>query len=205
MIIGITGSLGTGKSTVCKYLADHLRAHLIDADRIAHRALTRGYPAYRTIVSVFGRGILDKNGSVDRQALAEKVFSSRKNLDILCRVVHPVVSLSIRRKIAAIYRKDNKAFIIIDAPLLIEAGLHKECDWLVVVSCSLSTQLERAQHYRSMRAADTIKRITFQMPLSRKVTFADRIIDNNGGLYELKKKTRGLAMELKTKTGGKRW
>lgn len=198
MIIGITGSLATGKSSVGRYLRTYLDGHLIDADSLAHLALGRKGPAYKRVVSYFGKEILGKRGLIDRAKLADKAFSKRSNLKKLSEIIHPLVIADIKIRIKNIDNKKKKTFIMIDAPLLIEAGLHKKCDRLVVVISSLSEQLERARRYKKINPADALSRMRLQMPLCKKVNFADYIIDNSGSLRELKKKTKKLAEKIRS-------
>lgn len=204
MIIGITGSLATGKSTTARYLTSCLRGHLIDADRIAHLALSKRSPVYKNIVSAFGKDILSKKKTVDRKKLAKKAFSKDENLKRLCRIVHPFVISRIKKAVGEIYKKNNSAFILIDAPVLIEAGLYKECDQLIVVVSSLVAQVERAQHNKGLGPKDSLARIRSQMPLYKKANYADYIIDNDGSLKELKGNVRRLAEKLQNFKGRKR-
>lgn len=199
MIIGITGGLATGKSSAGRYLSSYLNGHLIDADSLAHLTLARRGPAYKRVISCFGKDILSKKGLIDRARLADKAFSKRSNLKKLSEIIHPLVIRDINARIKKMdNRKREKTFIIIDGPLLIEAGLHKNCDCLVVVISSLSEQLERARRYKKINPADALSRMRLQMPLCKKVNFADYIIDNSGSLQELKKKSKQLAEKIRS-------
>ena len=156
MLIGVTGSIGTGKTTVARMFR-RLGASVIDADRISHR-------------------FLDK---VDRKELAGFIFEDKKALNRLCRVIHPLV----KREIASeIKKKKGARAIVLDAPLLIESGLHRKCDVLVVVKTGLETQIRRASKNLSIARADVKKRISRQAALSKKIALADFVIDNGGSL-----------------------
>jgi dephospho-CoA kinase len=196
MIIGITGGLATGTSTAAKYLAFYLKGNIIDADKLAHILLKKKGPAYKRIISRFGEDILDKAGNIDRPRLAKKAFRSKADLEKLCSIIHPLVITSIRDQARDINKKKKKAFIIVDGPVLVESGFHRECSCLVVVTSSLTLQLERAGNLKNIKTEDALSRIKLQMPLSEKVQFADYIIDNSGGLKELRLRCRELAKRI---------
>lgn len=177
MVIGITGSFGSGKTTVARMFVC-LGARVIDADRIAHRLLRSGTGVYRSIIKSFGRGILTRKGAIERRKLARLVFGDSRRLRTLNHIVHPAVIASIREKIA----KSKKTIFVLDAPLLIEAGLKKEADVLIVVKSARKKQIERLLKKGTYTKAAISKRIKSQMALSKKMRLADFIIDNNGSL-----------------------
>ncbi|MFH1867436.1 MAG: dephospho-CoA kinase [Candidatus Omnitrophota bacterium] len=197
MIIGITGSLATGKTSVARYLAYYLKAVLLDADEIAHQALEKGSPTYKYILSAFGSAILSKKALIDRKRLAESAFANSLNQKTLCGIIHPFAISKIESSIKDIYKKNNSSFIIIDAPLLIESGLYKQCDQLIVVVSSLVLQVERARNFKKIEPSDSLARIRLQMPLHKKIGYADHVIDNDLSLKELKQKCQRLARKLK--------
>ena len=197
-IIGITGGLATGTSTVSKYIANLLKANLINADKITHEILTWGNPVYKKIISEFGKGILDKSGKIDKKKLAQKAFLNKKSIKKLCSIVHPAVIFKIEDKINSC----RSSFIIVDGPVLIESNFHKRCDKLIVVTSALGAQLARSMNKKDIALADAISRISLQMPLNKKKRYADCIIDNNGDLKELKAKCIKIAKSLKKKRGG---
>lgn len=198
MIIGITGGLGTGTSTVAGYVASGLRAKLIDADRIARYQLKHNASLAGRIVSAFGEELLDRKGTIDRRLLAKSVFSSRSRLKSLCSITHPVIIAEIRKRIKKLYSQ-GFSYVVVDAPLLIESGFYKECDILIVVVSSLSLQLERALKGKNMGQSEALSRIRFQAPLCRKARYADYVIDNTSTLTGLKLKCRGIVKKIKTK------
>lgn len=179
LVIGVTGGFGTGKSTVAAMFAG-LGARLIDADALGHEIILPGTACYRKVVSLFGRGITGPGSRIDRKSLAELVFASPSRLQRLCKITHPVIIERLRRRIA------KRGVTVIDAPLLIEAGLHKEADWLVVVRTRRQVQIARARARTGLSRKAVLERIASQMPLAEKVRRADFIIDNNGS----KEKTR---------------
>lgn len=177
MVIGVTGSFGSGKSTVARMFAS-LGARLIDADRIAHQLISPETSAYRKIVKSFGRRILTKEARIERKKLGRLVFGNRQLLRKLNRIVHPQVITVIKKEIV----KSKKKIFVLDAPLLIEAGLRKKVDLLIVVRNTRKKQIERLLKKDSYSKAEIIKRINSQMALSKKMRLADFIIDNRGSL-----------------------
>lgn len=199
-VIGITGSFGTGKSTVAGIFAG-FGAKVIDADKLTHQTMEAGKGIYKRIVSLFGPwGILKDDGTIDRRRLGKFVFSDRNALDKLCRLIHPQVNLGIKEEINRI-KKENPcgthAIIILDAPLLIEAGLLKDVDRLIVVKASRKKQFKRCISRNGMTGKDIARRISSQMPLKSKVKLADYVIDNNGSLAETKRQAEKIWLEVK--------
>lgn len=183
MIVGVTGSLGTGKTTVARMLAAK-GARVIDADKMAHRALAKGTDTYKKIVSSFGRSVLGRRGVVDRKGLAGIAFKDRRRLKQLIDIVHPFVIKEIK---AIVRRAGRKDVLAIDAPLLIEARLTDIVDKIIVVKTDRRTQLSRCLRKRGFKKEDAMARIRSQMPLSKKAGMADYVIDNSGALRETKK------------------
>ena len=128
-VIGITGSIGTGKSTFANYLAELGGEHL-DADLIAKDLMRPGHEGYEPVVEEFGTYITDESGYIRPEVLAEEVFSDREKLDRLESIIHPIVKDKIRCRVS----KPQKSFYIIDAPLLFEVEMEDLCDWIVVVT-----------------------------------------------------------------------
>lgn len=200
-IIGITGSLGSGKTTVAAMLAD-LGAKVIDADRIAHRVMQPDSSCLRKIVKHFGRGIL-ANGYIDRKKLAQIVFNDPKRLHTLIRIIHPKVKEEIKRKVVA-YRKLRRVSVVaLDVPLLFESGLDRWVDLTVVVKVRSSQQIERIRRRLSLTESEAFKRIKAQMPLKEKIRLADVIIDNTGSLTKTKKQVEKLWQKLTQKKNKK--
>lgn len=187
VVIGLTGSFSSGKTTVSGFLKS-FGAQVIDADRIAHSAITRGSKVYDRIVRSFGTSILDPKGSIDRKKLGRIVFSEKRSLNKLNKLVHPEVTKIIKQQI----RLSNKQYLVIDAPLLIESGLDKYCNVLLVVRASIKKQIERAIKKSGLSKDDCLKRIRSQVSVSKKVRLADFVIDNNVRIKETKKQVKDI-------------
>lgn len=179
-VIGITGSIGCGKSHVLETLVE-LGADGIDADVVAHEAMAPGGPAYEPLVVAFGSDVLRSDGVVDRSQLGARVFSDGAALAQLEAIVHPAVIQAIRTRVA-----DSTApAVAIEAIKLLEAGLSASlCDEVWVVACSEEEQLERLARTRGMSAAEMRRRRTNQMPQEQMIKAADRVIQADGTLVE---------------------
>ena len=203
LIIGITGGLGTGKSTVAAELRKK-GCVIIDADSLAKKARKKGTTTYEKILREFGPDVLRPDKSIDRKKLAQKAFSSKSRIGKLCSIIHPYVCFEIRRKIKKLKMKNFKKPVVIDAPLLIEAGLEKDLDILVVVRSSISSQVARSAKRLGITRDRARRRIKAQMPLSKKEKKADFIINNNKTKAQLRSQVKKLWNKLKEETGGKR-
>ena len=191
LVLGVTGSFGSGKTTVAAILRT-FGAEIIDADRIAHRCYRPGSAAYKKIVALFGRDILGRDKSIERKKLGSKVFSDKRLLKKLNAVVHPQVKSIIRDKI----RRAKRKVVVVDAPLLIETGLEGIVDKLIVVKINRLEQLSRAGKREPLSRTQILKRVNAQWPLQRKVVLADFIIDNNGTRRETKRQIKNIWREL---------
>ncbi len=179
LIIGITGGVGTGKSTIAAMFGK-FGALVIDADKITHDKMKKNKDMCRKIINEFGRNILADSGQIERRRLAAVVFKDRKALDKLCAIVHPAVIKHVNEYINKTAKKPGIPAVIIDAPLLIEAGMHTMLDALIVVRASVATQIERTRKKTGLCRAEIKRRMRNQIPLKKKLILADYIIDNEG-------------------------
>lgn len=184
MIIGLTGGIASGKSTVSNYLAE-LGAIIIDADKIAHEIMEKGKTAYWQVIEAFGREILAENGEIDRSRLGKIVFNNLEKKKILEEITHPQVIREMREKIEE-YRAENKV-IVLDVPLLFEAGLDSMVDEIWVVYVDRGTQLQRLMARDGLSYEEANKRIQAQMSLEKKRDLADFVINNKGNIEDLKR------------------
>jgi len=183
-LIGLTGNIGCGKSTVVGMLAER-GAHVIDADAVTRQVMDVGQPAYEQIVAAFGPTILQSHdGPIDRPALGRIVFSDRDALNKLEQIVHPATRAAIfewlneRNQAAATAQRRDVA--VVDAIKLLEAGYPAFCDTVWVVVCDEREQLRRLVEERGMNEDDARQRIAAQPPQKDKAAVADVVIDNSG-------------------------
>ena len=180
-VIGLTGNIGVGKSTVMALLAE-LGAVGIDADKVAHEVMEPGEPAYVQIVACFGPQIVPGGGAIDRLRLGQIVFNDPAALADLEAIVHPAVFQVIRRRVA----EADAPMVVIEAIKLLEAGLSRQlCDQVWVVTAPREQQIERLVASRNLSEAEAILRIDAQPPQAAKVAQADVVIENDGGLDEV--------------------
>ncbi len=177
-VIGLTGSIATGKSTVSDFFRE-LGAYAIDLDKIVHLLLKEDRYIYKAITAHFGKKVLDKNGKIDRRKLSKKVFTNKKELNALCSLIHPLVIKILKSELSDITTKNPNAIVVVDAPLLIEAGLLDLVDTVIVVRAEVSLQIKRGIKKFRLSRGDIARRISSQMPLKEKERFADFIIDNS--------------------------
>ncbi len=191
MIVGLTGGVASGKNLVAEEL-ERLGAVVIDADLVAREITKPGTPAYREIVRRFGEKILMPDGSINRKALGEIVFSDPNELKALNGITHPPIIREIERRIEELRRKDPGAVVVLNAPLLIEVGLYRKMDKVVVVYADEKRQIERMMKRDEITRKEAVKRVRAQMPLKKKLDFADYVIDNNGSKERTREQTRKL-------------
>lgn len=177
-IFGVTGSFGTGKTTVSKMLV-RLGAQIIDADKITHLILKTEKSVFQKIVLLFGSEILSKDSKqINRKKLAKKVFGHKRLLEKLCKIIHPKVILQIKNEIAKKKKFTSKA-VVIDVPLLIEANLFSLVHKVIVVKAKETNQVERMKKKMKLSRSEILARIKNQIPLKKKIKVADYVIDNN--------------------------
>ena len=185
IIVGLTGSVGTGKSTVAS-LFKELGAYVIDWDELAREVTRPHLKTWKEIVEYFGKGILNEDLTINRQKLADIVFSNKEKVAKLDQIIHPEVFKEDERITDEIKSLDPDALVIKDIPLLFELTRPVYVDKMVVVSASEQTQLRRLEQ-KGMSREDAQRRIKFQLPLEEKIKSADFVINNDGSLEETKR------------------
>jgi dephospho-CoA kinase len=193
-LIGLTGNIATGKSTVAKMLQD-LGATVIDADALVHELQRKGTPTFDAIVAAFGPDILDQAGEIDRKALGSIVFADPAQLRVLEGILHPAVLIESMQRIG----EASTPVVVYEAIKLIEAGRAEMCDALWVVTARYEVQLDRLMRDRRMSEAEARQRIDAQPPQSEKIQRATVVIDNSGTLQETRQQVeaafRGIELE----------
>ncbi len=184
-IIGLTGNIAAGKSTVCEIL-EQLGARVIDADQVAHAVLKRGTSAWRGVVEAFGYDILNYDGTVDRRKLGGVVFSDASKLKMLEKITHPAVGTELALMVReALHARDaDDQVLVVEAVKLYEAGMHEYMDALWVVTAPVEEQKRRLMQDRGMSEADANARLRAQPALDEKLKRAQVVIDNGGSIEE---------------------
>jgi len=179
VLIGLTGNIATGKSEVGRMLTE-LGARVIDADAVAHQVMSRGGPVYAAVVEAFGPDILRLDGEINRARLGAIVFADAEALRRLEAIVHPEVIT----RVDALVREASEPVVVIEAIKLIEAGMHRNCHALWVVTCSREQQIARLMRTRGLSEAEAVLRVDAQPPQAEKIALADVVIDNSHTLDE---------------------
>lgn len=176
-VIGLTGNIGSGKSVVRRML-EHLGAYGIDADALAHRAISKGAPGYPLVVEEFGKFILTEDGEIDRARLGRLVFTDPQALTRLESFVHPLVT----QALDFLIRRAAQPVVVIEAIKLLEASIHKSCDAVWVVTAPETAQISRLVQKRGMSVAEARRRLANQSPQEQKVKAAQVVIHNSGNI-----------------------
>ena len=184
-LLGLTGNIACGKSSVGQLLGARFGADYIDADRLVHTLYAAGTPETRRIAERFGSDLLQPDGTIDRRALGDRVLHDPPALRELEAILNPGVRQAIEQRIAT----SDRPVVVLDAIRLVEAGLAQRCDAVWVVTCTPDLQLQRLQASRGMTAEQAQLRIQSQRPQAEKVAHATSVIDNTGD-------TAALAVEV---------
>jgi dephospho-CoA kinase len=204
LLVGLTGSIATGKSTVSRMFA-HLGARVIDADLLAREVVMPGQPAYAGIVEEFGRQVVQEDGSLDRKALGAVVFADSAKRRRLEEITHPAIGARQRRILSVLDEEAFEGVVIWDAALLFEGGGTAKMDRVVVVYADPETERRRLMERDGLSDADARARIASQMPIAEKAKLAHHVIDNSGTREETERQVRAvygaLLAELKARRG----
>ncbi len=180
LVIGLTGGIASGKSTVASMLRD-LGASIVDADALARQVVEPGTPALAEIASRFGAEMIDAGGRLDRKRMGERVFSDPSARAALNGITHPRIAEASRAAMAEL-RAAGQTVAIYEAALLVENKIHHGLDGLIVVSVPDPVQIDRVCQRDSIDFSAARARLAAQLPLSDKVAVADWVIDNSGSL-----------------------
>lgn len=191
--LGLTGGIASGKTAVAAMLRE-LGFAVLDADSLGHTLIEPGQPAYDEVVREFGSAILGSDKRVDRAKLAAVVFADHAKLDRLNAILHPRIEAAAHRQFDEWARDATREAAFVEAALLVEAGLHKKLDGLLVTWCRPEQQLERLRA-RGLSEADARRRIAAQMPVDEKLRYATQKIDCSGTLEETRRQVEALAQQ----------
>ena len=201
--VGLTGGIACGKSTVARMLAEK-GALLIDFDELAHAVEEPDGPAWREIVRHFGRGILRADRTIDRRKLGAVVFADRDKLDLLNGLVHPAVFAEWQRRMEEIGKTRPDAIVLSDIPLLIEAGVKKMVDLVILVYLPPEEQILRLMARDGYSREEAVQRLASQMPIDDKLPAADIVVRNDGSLEQTRLQIDRLWDELKKREASRR-
>lgn len=200
-VIGLTGGIGTGKSTVSSML-EQLGALVIDSDRIVHELQAPGAPLLREIAAAFGEGVIRPDGSLDRAAVGERVFRDEEARRKLNAIVHPAVGRETARRLEAA-RASGVPLVVLDIPLLFETRLHGTAsranlgvEAVVVVYAPPALQVQRQVERNGYGREEAERRVAAQIPIDEKRAQADYVIDNSGTLEETRRQVEALYRRL---------
>ena len=197
LVIGLTGGIVSGKSTVAE-MFQLLGATIIDADRIGHEVILPYKPAWHKLIKTFGKSILQKDMKIDRKKLGYIVFNNKRLLEKLNEATHPEIEKILKNKIK-VFREGNhlsNKIILIDAPLIYEAGIENLMDKIILVNLKEEEQIKRLTKRNGLNREESLKRIKSQIPNKEKAKKADYIINNNLSFENTKKQVEKVWQEL---------
>jgi len=199
-VIGLTGGIGSGKSTVSQFLAE-LGAIIVDADKVGHEALKPGSEVWQQVVNEFGESIVVSSGDIDRAKLGELVFSNHEARRRLNQIMHPPMYNTVKAKLEEYRRKEVKV-VVLEAPLLLEAGWASLVNEVWVTVAPEATVLKRLRKRSGLSEQEARARIHSQLPTEERMGHADVVIDTDGSLDELKARVNELWVRLQAQTEG---
>ena len=189
-IIGLTGGIGSGKSTVAQFLAE-LGAVVTDVDKVGHEILKQDSEVQQQVVHAFGKQVVGSDGEIDREKLGEIVFGDPEARAKLNQIIHPPMYDMVKAQLAE-YRQQGVGVVVLDAPLLIEAGWTSLVDEVWVTTAPEATVLKRLRERMGLSEQESMARINSQSPSEERVKHADIVIDTDCELDELKAKVTEL-------------
>ena len=192
--LGLTGGIGSGKSTVSRVLAS-LGAVVVDADLVAREVVEPGTPGLAAVAAAFGQGVLRADGTLDREALGRVVFGDDDARARLSAILHPLIG-ACSAELWAAAEQAGARVLVHDVPLLVESGLQASYDEVLVVDVAPEVQLDRLVRQRGMARADAEQRIAAQATREERLAAATRVLHNDGTVEELEAKVRALWDEL---------
>ena len=200
---GLTGGIASGKSTVARMFQEK-GACLIDLDEIAHFVEEPDRPGWKAIVEYFGHGVLNDDGTINREKLGAIVFCDKEKLAKLNMMVHPAVFEEWERRVAGVRKTSPHTILISDIPLLIEVGMQQWLDAVILVYVSPDDQIQRLMSRNGCSRNEALDRLNSQMPIDEKIPHADFLIDNRGSIENSRSAVHALWAELVTMEKKKR-
>jgi dephospho-CoA kinase len=200
--VGLTGGIACGKSTVAQMFVA-LGAHLIDFDKLAHEVQEPGKPVWKEIVKYFGDGILNQDDTINRNRLAQIVFTDKKELEALNNIVHPLVYNLWQERLVKIKRQAEHAIVLSDVPLLFEGKMQDLFDLTMLILISPAEQIIRLMARNGLSSDEAQIRLQSQMPIADKIGLADIVIDNSGDIAQTEKKVAEIWQQLNSREKNK--
>jgi dephospho-CoA kinase len=194
--VGLTGSIGVGKSFVAGVLQE-LGCHVVDADQTAREVVRPGAPGLAAVVDAFGSDVLRADGTLDRPKLAALVFPDQKKRELLNSILHPFIIARQDQLMTEWEQSDPDGIGVIDAALMIESGGYKRFDKLIVVHCRPDVQLDRLIKRDGLSEAEARQRIAAQLSQEEKCKFADYLIDTSDGFDPARARTAEVFSQLR--------
>jgi dephospho-CoA kinase len=193
--VGITGGIGSGKSTASERMTE-LGAYVFDADKEAKQILAENEKIQEDLRNKFGTDLMDADNSINPKKLAKIAFSNEENQSILNAIVHPYVFDAIDERYNQVNERDDAHLFVVDAPLVYESGIDQHLDYVVVVSAQYGARMNRALHRGTLTREDIQKRMNLQLPEESKVQMADFVIENIGDRDHLARQVDEIYQEI---------
>lgn len=201
--VGLTGSIGVGKSFVTSVLAE-LGCRVLDADSTARDVVGLGTPGLRAVTEAFGTVILRSDGTLDRGRLGALVFADEAKRKLLNSILHPFIITAQDEQLRKWEREDSRAIAVVDAALMIESGGYSRFDKLIVVHCLPEIQIQRLMARNAISREEAERRIAAQMPQDEKKRYADFLIDTSSGFEDTRRRTAEVYRQLRELSAGQR-
>ena len=197
ILIGLTGGIASGKSTVIQYIR-YQGYPVIDADKLGHRVLELWNPGYSKVVEKFGKGILNEDKTINRLVLGGIVFADPSQLKALNEISHPIIAEMVLKEFESIVSDDSRCIVFLEAALLIEANWYNMCHHIWVVTLDASEATRRLQERDGLSESEARSRLESQLTAKERLTFADVVLHNNGSRKDLFSQTQRALEELQS-------
>jgi len=197
ILIGLTGGIASGKSTVIQYLR-YQGFPVIDADKLGHKVLEPGNPGYSKVVKIFGEVVLNKDKTVNRLVLGRIVFADPSQLKALNEISHPIIAEMVLKEFESIISEDSGGIVFLEAALLIEANWYNMCHLIWVVTLDTAEATRRLQKRDGLSESEARSRLESQLTAKEKLAYADVVLHNNGSREDLLSQTQRALEELQS-------
>ena len=197
ILIGLTGGIASGKSTVIQYIR-YQGYPVIDADKLGHKVLEPGNPGYSKVVEKFGKGILNNDKTVNRLVLGRIVFADPSLLKVLNEISHPIIAEMVLKEFESIISEDSGGIVFLEAALLIEANWYNKCHHIWVITLDAAEATRRLQKRDGLSESEARSRLESQLTAKERLAYADVVLHNNGSRKDLLSQTQRALEELQS-------